>query len=58
MDDKMMKAGGAAKRAELIKAFGEMSISTTKVRQLTDQEQKVARMGDIGQGERLTGVRR
>ena len=29
MDEKMMKAGGAAKRAELIKAFGEMSISTT-----------------------------
>jgi cell division cycle 14 len=27
MDEKMMKAGGAAKRAELIKAFGDLSIS-------------------------------
>ena len=58
MDDKMMKAGGAAKRLELIKAFGEMSISTTKVRQLTDKEKRVAAEGDIGQGERLTGARR
>lgn len=29
MDDKMMKAGGAAKRAELVKAFGELAISTS-----------------------------
>lgn len=58
MDDKMMKAGGAAKRAELVKAFGELSISTTKVRDLTDQEKRVAAKGDIGQGERLTGARR
>jgi len=58
MDDKMMKAGGAAKRAELIKAFGEMSISTTKVRNLTDKEKRVAAEGDTGQGERLTGARR
>ena len=35
MDEKMMKAGGAAKRAELIKAFGDLSISTTKTRELT-----------------------
>jgi len=27
MDEAMMKAGGAAKRAELIKAFGDLSIS-------------------------------
>jgi len=27
MDDQMMKAGGAAKRAELVKAFGDLSIS-------------------------------
>jgi hypothetical protein len=35
MDEKMMKLGGAAKRQELIKAFGELSISTTKTRDLT-----------------------
>jgi len=58
MDEKMMKAGGAAKRAELIKAFGELSISTTKTRALTDQEKQVANKGDTGQGERLTGVKR
>lgn len=38
MDDKMMKLGGAAKRAELIKAFGELSISKTKTRELTAME--------------------
>jgi len=27
MDEQMMKAGGAAKRAELIKAFADLSIS-------------------------------
>ena len=34
----MMRIGGAAKRAELIKMFGELSISTTKTRKLTDNE--------------------
>lgn len=58
MDEKMMKLGGAQKRAELIKAFGELSISTTKTRDLTDKEKKVAKDGDTGQGERLTGARR
>jgi len=58
MDDKMMKAGGAQKRAELIKAFGELSISSTKTRALTDKEKQVASKGDTGQGERLTGARR
>ena len=58
MDDQMMKAGGAAKRAELIKAFGDLSISTTKKRDLTDHERKVAKGGDMGQGDRLTGARR
>ena len=33
-----MKIGGAAKRAELIKMFGELSISSAKTRQLTDKE--------------------
>lgn len=48
MDEKMMKAGGAAKRAELIKAFGELSISSSKARDLTEQEKKVAKHGDTG----------
>ena len=38
MDEKMMKAGGAAKRAELVKAFGDLSISTAKTRELTKYE--------------------
>jgi|TARA_B110000285_G_C15036455_1_gene569539 hypothetical protein len=55
MDEKMMKAGGAAKRAELIKAFGDLSISTTKTRELTKYENQINERGDIGQGERLAG---
>jgi len=53
-----MKAGGAAKRQELVQAFGNLSISTTKTRGLTEAEKRVAAKGDIGQGERLTGARR
>ena len=41
MDEAMMKAGGAQKRAELIKAFGELSISTTKTRELTKFENQI-----------------
>ena len=58
MDEAMMKAGGAAKRAELIKAFGDLSISSTKIRDLTDKEKRVAKDGDTGQGERLAGAKR
>lgn len=58
MDEKMMKLGGAQKRAELIKAFGDLSISNAQTRDLTEKERKVAERGDIGQGERLTGARR
>ena len=53
-----MRAGGAAKRAELIKAFGDLSISASNTRALTEDEKKKAKHGDIGQGERLTGARR
>ena len=53
MDDKMMKAGGAAKRAELIKAFGDLSISRTKTRDYTEAEASVIKGGDAGQGERM-----
>ena len=38
MDDKMMKAGGAAKRQQLIEMFGEEAISTTQKRDLTEKE--------------------
>jgi len=38
MDEKMMKAGGAAKRAELVQAFGELSIKTATTRDLTKFE--------------------
>lgn len=48
MDEKMMKAGGAAKRAELIKAFGDLSISRAKTRDYTIQEQAVINDGDYG----------
>ena len=48
MDDQMMKAGGAAKRAELVKAFGDLSISTSNKRELNEQEKKVAKSGDTG----------
>lgn len=58
MDEQMMRAGGAAKRAELIKAFGDLSISASNTRALTEDEKKKAKHGDIGQGERLTGARR
>ena len=49
----MMKAGGAAKRAELIKAFGDLSISRTKTREYTNAELNVIKEGDTGQGERM-----
>ena len=52
-----MKLGGAAKRAELIKMFGELSISTNKTRQLTEKEQQIARYGDKGQGGNLKDKR-
>ena len=47
-----MKAGGAAKRQELIKAFGEMSISTTytksSAKEYTAYEKRINEKGDIG----------
>ena len=46
MDDKMMKAGGAAKREELIKAFGVLSISKANVRDYTKHEQAIINKGD------------
>ena len=53
----MMKAGGAQKRAELVKMFGDLSITATQTREYTDREREIANRGDIGQGERLAGRR-
>ena len=58
MDDKMMKAGGAAKRQQLIEMFGEHSISTTQTRELTEKEKKIARGGDTGQANRLLAAKK
>lgn len=58
MDEQMMKAGGAAKRVELQKMFGELSISSVKTRELTEKEKKVAVEGDTGQGERLNSKKK
>jgi hypothetical protein len=38
-----------------VKAFGELSITKTAVRELTQKEKEIAKKGDIGQGERLMG---
>ena len=35
MDDKMMKAGGQARRDELVQQFGDLSISKANVRDYT-----------------------
>ena len=48
MDEKMMKAGGAAKRAELVKAFGELSITSAQTREFSQFEKKINERGDIG----------
>jgi len=34
----MMRAGGAAKRDELVRMFGELSVSSAKTRKLTEKE--------------------
>jgi hypothetical protein len=44
----MMKAGGAVKRAELVKMFGQLSISNASTRELTEKEKEVALKGDKG----------
>ena len=57
MDEKMMKAGGAAKRQELIKAFGDLSITNAKTRDYTQHEKRINDRGDDGQGENLKDKR-
>ena len=53
MDETVMKWGGAAKRAELIKMFSDLSISKAQTRDLTNNEANIARIGDKRQGDRM-----
>lgn len=53
MDEKMLRAGGEAKRRELISQFEELSLSS-KQAEYTEEEAKVAKYGDLGQAEHLT----
>lgn len=53
-----MKAGGQARRDELIQQFGDLSISKANVRDYTANEKKIVDKGDTGQGENLAGRRR
>lgn len=58
MDDRMMKAGGSAARAKLIEAFGDLSVSKTVKREMTDKEKTVARHGDKDQAQRLLAAKK
>lgn len=53
-----MKAGGQARRDELIQQFGDLSISKANVRDYTANEKMKASKGDDNQGENLAGRRR
>ena len=53
MDEKMLRAGGEAKRKELITQFEYMQISGDKVDEMTASDQKVAKQGDYKQAEGL-----
>lgn len=57
MDDTVMKWGGAAKRAELIKMFSDLNISKAATRDFSNNEQNIAKYGDKGQGERMNAKR-
>ena len=57
MDETVMKWGGAAKRAELIKMFSDLNISKAATRDLTSNEANIARQGDKNQGERMNAKR-
>jgi len=58
MDEEMLKAGGSAKREELVKAFGDLNFSSTQTRDLTEKEKQIAMQGDKGQGDRLTNAKK
>jgi len=46
----MLKAGGEAKRKELVKQFEELAIDRTKI---TQEEEYKGKHGDTGQAENL-----
>jgi hypothetical protein len=48
MDETVMKWGGAAKRAELIKMFSDLNISKAATRDLSNNESNIAKFGDKG----------
>ena len=52
MDDKMLKAGGEAKRKELITQFDELSLNKG-VEKMTAEEAKIAKQGEDGQADYL-----
>jgi hypothetical protein len=56
MDDAMMKAGGDAKRKELVALFGELNIDENR-KNMTEEELRVARDGDERQAKLLTEQR-
>lgn len=52
----MLKAGGEAKRRELISQFEDLSISNDKLA-MTQEEKKISAEGEEGQGEYITGAK-
>lgn len=44
MDEPMLKAGGEAKRRELVAMFGDLTIDERA--RMTEEEQKIAKEGD------------
>lgn len=46
MDEKMLKAGGEAKRRELITQFEEMALSDSTAKQFSETDEKIAKYGD------------
>lgn len=56
MDEKMLKAGGEAKRRELITQFEEMSLSDNQAKYSAEDQFKAVN-GDIGQGENMTAAK-
>ena len=58
MDERMLKAGGEAKRKELISAFEDMNLGGGDRTYMDPDEARRQKEGDTGQGEHLTGAKR
>jgi hypothetical protein len=56
MDDKMLKAGGEAKRRELIRQMEELTIVDRTV--ISQEEEYKGKFGDLGQAENLLAQKR